>query len=249
MTTNSNGGFYDAGNSSKTPLLSNEFYNGKFASSLNFSVIEISIFCDSTYNLEIIYSPDGINDEFIETTTLLVVSNETLFYKFEPKMRYFKVRLENTGDNQNYLSLQCILKSSFIYELINNLNQNVNIISPLSGGGVLISNPELTNIYNVVNSKGFKILWSGVSTGIGGLSAIVNLSDKNVKNLTFMGNCDNATIITVQFSNDNLTYYDSQYSYNLSSAGDFGFNIACCPYYTRLKSSLDVIASVIINYC
>ena len=111
------------------------------------------------------------------------------------------------------------------------------------------TNTKLTNIYNVVNSKGAGTLWNNVNTGANGLSDSIDLSNKKVSNLTFMGNCNGATLLTVQFSSDNTNYFDSQYSYNLTGAGDVGFNINGCPNYLRMKSSNDVVATLLINYC
>ena len=112
-----------------------------------------------------------------------------------------------------------------------------------------VTNSDITNIYDVVNSRGSSTLWFGSPTGSNGVSLAVNLSSKNIKNISFMGYISGDTMLTVQFSNDNTTFYDSQYSYTLSSAGDVGFNLACCPNYLRLKSSNDRTATIIVNYC
>jgi hypothetical protein len=112
-----------------------------------------------------------------------------------------------------------------------------------------VTNADITNIYNVVNSRGSGTLWSGSATGAGGVSLAVNLTSKNVKNITFMGNCNGATLLTVQFSSDGTTYYDSQYAFTLSASGDVGFSLACCANYVRVKSSNNVTATLYINYC
>jgi hypothetical protein len=112
-----------------------------------------------------------------------------------------------------------------------------------------VTNSDITNIYDVVNSRGSSTLWFGSPTGTNGVSLAVNFSSKNIKNISFMGYISGDTVLTVQFSNDNTTFYDSQYSYTLSSAGDVGFNLACCPNYLRLKSSNDRTATIIVNYC
>lgn len=112
-----------------------------------------------------------------------------------------------------------------------------------------VTNSDITNIYDVINSRGSSTLWFGSPTGSNGVSLVVNLSSKNIKNISFMGYISGDTVLTVQFSNDNTTFYDSQYSYTLSTAGDVGFNLACCPNYLRLKSSNDRTATIIVNYC
>jgi hypothetical protein len=111
------------------------------------------------------------------------------------------------------------------------------------------TNTNLTNTYNLLNTKGSSVLWNNVSSGVNGLSTAVNLSNIKISNMTFMGKSSGATLFTIQFSNDGVTYYDSQYSYNFSGAGSFGFNISGCPNYLKMKSSNDVVANAIINYC
>ena len=108
---------------------------------------------------------------------------------------------------------------------------------------------NLIDTYELLNTKGSATLWNNVPSGVGGFSSAVNLSDKKIFNMTFMGKSSGATLFTIQFSNDGTTYYDSQYSYNFTGAGSFGFNINGCPNYLRMKSSNDVIANAFINYC
>lgn len=110
-------------------------------------------------------------------------------------------------------------------------------------------NTNLINTYNILNTKGTATLFNNVSTGVNGFSAAVDLSNKKIFNITFMGKSSGATLLTVQFSSDGVTYFDSQYSYNFTGAGSFGYNINGCPNYLRMKSSNDVIATVIVNYC
>lgn len=104
-----------------------------------------------------------------------------------------------------------------------------------------------TNIYDKVNSKGQSQIFNGAS-GVNGVSSAVDVSTKHLRNITVFGNSNGATTLTVQFSNDNVNYYDSQYSYITSSASDFGFNITASPYYFRLKSSNNVTLVAYVNY-
>jgi hypothetical protein len=133
---NSNAGVFNAQNSSIVPIVSDDLFNGIFSSCLNFSVIEVSVKTDTIYNLSIAYSPDGINDEFTQLITLPTASTDTLFYKFEPKMRYFRIILENVDAiDQTFLSLQCLLKSSFVYLPAASIGDAVSIVSPVDGDG------------------------------------------------------------------------------------------------------------------
>ncbi len=247
-TINSNGGFFEALNSSVVPLNSGDIFEGIYNSCLNFSTIEVSVKTDTIYDISVIYSADGTNNEFIENISMVAVSADTLFYKFEPKMRYFKIKLENTDiTNQTELSLQCLLKSSFVYSVASGGASNVNIISPLSGGGVAVTNSDITNIYNVVNSRGTVQLYNG-STATP--SSSLNLSNVNNKSITVYGSVDAGCILTLEMSNNNINFYKSQYSYTLASLGDFGFCIAgFCPKYLRVSSNNNVNCILYVDYC
>jgi hypothetical protein len=106
---------------------------------------------------------------------------------------------------------------------------------------VVISNPA-------VNSRGGQTLWATTSTGAGGFSASADLANKAVLNLTFYGNSNTATVFTVQFSNNGTTWYSSDYTHTLVTAGDWGFSITASPFYVRLTSSVNVSCNAILNY-
>lgn len=111
----------------------------------------------------------------------------------------------------------------------------------------LATQSTLASIYNTINTKGQAQLFNG-STGENGASFAVDISSKNVRNLTFYGNSSDATTLTVQFSNDNINFFDSQYSYKISQSSDFGFTISSSSYYFKLKSSNNVNLVAYVNY-
>jgi hypothetical protein len=105
-------------------------------------------------------------------------------------------------------------------------------------------------IYKNVNSnnKGSVQIWNGSNTGASGFSTPVYLN-QNSANITCFGNVGAGTTLTLQLSNDNLNYFDSQYSITTSSSQDIGFSVpASSILYTRLKSSNDVEVSLFLNY-
>lgn len=343
---NSNSGFFNAQNSTNVTLKADEVFEGLYSSTLNYSTIEISVKCDTHYNLSVIYSPDSVNDEYTESEDITEVLTETRFFKFEPKMRFFKVRLTNIDSvDMSELSLNCIQKSSFVYS-VSNVENSVSIANPLNmdgsvrvGGdlnlsgdvnanitnddlnviitntesiGVIVNNTEpvpisndnidnlsfdafdnlnininnvnsnfLTNnglrVYNVsdvpiINSstqtflnvldstvnnnlvavknditksnKSSTALWASQLTGVAGVSLPANLTTINQTNITIFGNVSGATNLIVQFSIDNTTYYDSQYSFNSSAGGDVGFNIQSSVNYVRVKSTNDITCTL-----
>lgn len=146
--SNTNSGSFNAQNSSVVALIAGGIFEGQYSSCLDFSTISVSLNCDSNYHLDVYYSHDGFNDDYIENI-VGVTPSSTQFYVLEPKMRYFKIKLTNTSVNaQTYLTLQTILKSSFVYATLNvDISGQVVDISgqvvDISGQSVSISNSVL----------------------------------------------------------------------------------------------------------
>lgn len=237
--SNTNAGSFNAQNSSVVPLDAGDVFTGLYSSTLDFSVITVSLNCDSKYNLDVYFSHDGFNDDSIQSIIVSSVPAETQFYVFEPKMRYFKLKLTNTSSTQTYLTLQTILKSSFIYQDLSGLNVVNNALN----------NCITNNQVNIKNSgRHNQVLWATSATGINGVSAIANMSDHNIKTISIYGNSDGASIFTLQFSNNGTTFYDSGYTITITPA-DFGSSFQISPRYLRLKSSNSVGTNTIINAC
>jgi len=183
---NSNSGHYDNLNSSTVPILEGESFIGRYSSCLNFALIEISVNCDSTYDLSLVFSPDGVSDEFTQTYSNDIVSADTLFYRFEPKMRYYKVVLFNKDNiNQTSLSLQCLLKSTNIYQqdsvglvtIAGPLNQNGSVFV---GGSFDISGQVVDISGQVVDISGQVVDISGQVVDISGQTVLVDISGQVV---------------------------------------------------------------------
>jgi len=246
-------------NQTFTALKNNCFYNGKTDDVLAYSSFTLNI--TSSNLCKIIINQSNDNKNIITTTVNYTDVDNLTVYSANLSSRYIYFQILNdSGTDSTSLGFTVLYKST----ATSGGSSDVTIVGPLNGSSVAVkgtvdvnnfpgsypvTNTDLTNIYNVVNSRGSGVLWSGSSTGAGGVSLAVNLSTKNVKNITFMGNCNGATLLTVQFSNDGTTYYDSQYAFTLSASGDVGFSLACCPNYVRVKSSNNVTATLYINYC
>lgn len=156
----------------------------------------------------------------------------------------------------------------FIYFIVQNssatnqsyLNFSVKYVSTTVSSNTSSSNVNITNTqlpvsqygnWNVaINSiaKGNSTLWDSVNTGINGTSSSLNLSNSTQTNITFFGTVSGATNLIVQFSLDGTNFYSSQYSYNVSTSGQIGFNIQASPYYCRLLSTNDITAKIIATY-
>ena len=95
---------------------------------------------------------------------------------------------------------------------------------------------------NVISSN----LWNNVSTGVGGVSSLINATFNN-RDYLFFGSVSGATVLTVQVSNDFANWYDTQYSYTSSSAAGFGFSVSLVAQFVRLKSSANITATAYCN--
>ena len=76
----------------------------------------------------------------------------------------------------------------------------------------------------------------GTSIGAGGVTpAIFNY--QNYKTVSIFGNTLAATNLTIELSADGINYYDTQYTYTIGAAGDYGFALSLPFSYFRIKSS------------
>jgi hypothetical protein len=233
-------------NSTNVPLQSGQEFSGAYYDNiLDYSQINISINCDTGYDLTYYYSQDKINVSY-QTTQSILASSETQFYKAIPLERYFKISITATDGDMTNLNVQTIYKLNVNYSVGNGTSSDVNIVSPVNNNGdVKVSD---TQIYNLLNTKGTSQLFNGVISA-GDKSSTLDISSKKINNLSFYGNQDsNGNILTVLFSNDGTTFYNSQYTYsfNSSSSGDFGFNIQCSTLYVSVSSAN---ACNLILYC
>jgi hypothetical protein len=93
----------------------------------------------------------------------------------------------------------------------------------------------LTNIYNCVNTRGSGIFIQG-AIDANTNSSYIDLSTIPIKCLTIYGVASDACILSVYFGPDNENFYKSQYTYQLTSAGNFGFSLNACPKYICIQS-------------
>jgi hypothetical protein len=242
---NGNSGHFDQLNSSIIPLDSESLFIGSFSSCLNFAVIDVSVKCDSSYNLKINYSHDGVTEDYSEVYDVSGIISDTTFYRFDPKMRYYRIKLTNTDSvSQTVLILQTLLKSTNTY-VVTPSSSDVNIVSPLNLDGSVKIGGEVDVSGNVYDGSSLKVVqagsfqtttvWNNEATSPGDVSQPVG-GVYPVSNITVYGYSSSNAVIALQFAIDNESaYYTSQYLYTISGAGDFGFALAgCCAPVVRL---------------
>jgi hypothetical protein len=146
--------------------------------------------------------------------------------------------------------------------IINNLSCNTTITSTIKSRFVKIGITsgvttgkriyDVTYITNentqyVVKPRGSGIFWNNATVITNELSNAINLSSSPTSNLTIYGTSSNNVTICLQFSNDGVTYYNTQYTYAIS-VNDFGFNIVAAPNYIRLITNGATTITAILNY-
>lgn len=267
-------------NSTIIPLLDGTTFTGSaYDNILDFVEINISIKCDTGYDLTYIYSQDKLSIDY-QTTQSISAQADTQFYKITVKDRYFKLQIDATDGDMSVLNVQTIYKTSTTYTVSNGPSSNVVITNPLnldgsvfvggsfdisgqtvdiSGQTVLVSgtvsvdlsgssfteenlnvnvvNTIDTDVYGLLNNQRQSAqVWTGIQVAQNEVSSSINPASTSYCNTTLScyGSSTEAAVIAIQFSNDDTTFYTTQYQYTLS-AGDFGFSIPCSASAIRLK--------------
>jgi len=118
-----------------------------------------------------------------------------------------------------------------------------------TSGALNINSSVLSNIYTLLNTRGTETLFNNSNSEN---SPSVNFTNLNIKSITIYGSSSSATTLTIQCSNDNSTWYSSQYTIVLSSGTSFGFGLSgFCPRYLRLHNQNFATSAITayIDYC
>ena len=239
-----------------TPLQAGRVFIGTYDTVIPFSTAVVSCLSDTECVISAFQSQNKVQtsqqtfnvEAGVRFTTQIQISNPYL---------YFTVRNSSALINGTQLSFTVIYHETQI--LSPSSGGDTNIFD--STGSPIVSTSGKLQVQDVTaeaslasidakltTSRGGQVLWATPSTGAGGFSESENLTGKAVVNLTFYGNSNLATVLTVQFSNNGTTWFSSQYTYTLTSGGDWGFSIPVSPFYVRLTSSANVACNAILNY-
>ena len=103
-------------NSTIVPLQNSQSFIGTYYDNIiDFSEINISIFCDTGYELTFYFSQDKINTNYTESQSVAYSAN-TLFFRVPPLERYFKIGITATDGNMSVLNIQTKYKSNITYQ-------------------------------------------------------------------------------------------------------------------------------------
>jgi hypothetical protein len=144
-------------------------------------------------------------------------------------------------DKRNPLNIQFNLGSRFFKLALFNLENQAQTVLNLQ---TIYSN---LHVPQAIESGQFKVWNNSTLIGSNQPSIAYNSNFRNTI-FTFFGNASAATILTVQLSNDNINYYNTQTTYTVSSAGGFGFSYQGVFNYIRLISSNAITITTFINF-
>lgn len=132
-------------NSTIVPLDVSGVFTGQYDNILDFAEINVSIKCDTSFQLECIYSTNKDNENFVLTNAISASAN-TQFFKFDPLERYFKLRITNdSSGNMTELNVQTIYKTSTAFTSDFNVDISGQVVDisgqvvDISGQSVLVS--------------------------------------------------------------------------------------------------------------
>jgi len=163
--------------------------------------------------------------ELYESTNAANISNTKVYYV----------------DKNKSLNIQFNLNARYFKLRLDNLeNQNQTLLNLQ----VIYSNFHITQ---AIDSGSFKI-WNASVLSTSNQSSIAYNSNFKNSLFTFYGSSSNATVLTVQLSNDGVNWYNTQTTYTLSAAGDFGFTYSTVCNFIRLKSDAATTITAFINF-
>ena len=144
-------------------------------------------------------------------------------------------------DKNTSLNIQFNLNARYFKLRLDNLENQAQTVLNLQ---TIYSN---LHVPQAIESSQFKIWNNSVLATSNQPSIAYNSNFRNTL-FSFFGNASAATILTVQLSNDNVNWYNTQTTYTISAAGNFGFSFQGVFNYIRIISSAAVTITTFINF-
>ena len=113
--------------------------------------------------------------------------------------------------------------------------------------GINVTNASLTvNVQNTTNTGG--TLWNSATVANGDTSAVVNMTGV-IKNVyTFMGSSSDQAVLTLQYSADGVTFYNSQTIITITPGATFALDIQTSAGYVQFQASGIMTTSTITAF-
>jgi hypothetical protein len=156
--------------------------------------------------------------------------------------------IDSTNNSLNVYNIKNLSQTtdsikSYLYD------SNGNDINADNNGNLYITSSRLDDIYNLLNTRGSATLFNNSNSEN---SSVVDFTNKKITSITIYGTCSAATTLILQCSNNNSTWYSSQYMITINSESAFGFSLTgFCPKYFRLYNQNFVTSAVTayVDYC
>ena len=144
-------------------------------------------------------------------------------------------------DKNKSLNIQYNLNARYFKLKLNNLENQAQTLLNLQ---VIYSN---LHVPQAIESGSFKIWNASVLSAINQPSISYNSNFKNSL-FTFYGSSSAASVLTVELSDDNVNWYNTQTTYTQSAPGEFGFSYSGVFNYIRLISSAATTITAYLNF-
>jgi hypothetical protein len=227
-------------NTSNVPLNTGGLFIGAYESVVEYSSIVISIFSDTE---NIISCYQSLNKQLANVSVFTGVANVQSTFIISPVILpyvYFTVR-NSSVSNQTILNFSVAYKNSAFSTAGTGADVNItNAFIPVSQYGTWSLEPTKTS----------SSIWNNAVVSAGDYSInYANANTINNQSVSVFGHSSNPTIVSIVVSNDNISYFTTQYTYNVLEDADFGFSLVLPFKYLKLSSSEATTISANVCFC
>lgn len=204
-------------NRTTTPLLASQTFSGEVDNTLNYTNCDVSLIANTKVQIRIYGSITGQTWAQIFDT---IVDAGTQFFQtlliYHPFLR------------SEVKNMEAVNQTSINYQLIYREHSHAFALTD-----VTVQNPIGIIDYQRVSAT----VWNAIPVSAGSNSLSVALNTSKFTTLSVYGSINIASTLTIQFSIDDTNWFDSQYSFAITSVtgADFGATIPCAVSYVRLK--------------
>lgn len=237
-------------NKTFTPLQAGRAYIGLYEKVDAYSSCVLSIISDQNCLVTMYQSQNKTTEYSVNYSYTTPNVQYTMPIQLTAPYVYFVVRNEGSVA-QTYLNFTIIYKTAYnqtgatnIFDsngntLLSDGSGNLGVkldavdASLVQSGGIkaYITNGSLP--FSPAVQRATATLWNASSITTGAMSANLDCSAISSDNISIYGTTSGSGTITVRFSADNTTFYQTQYS-SVLSAGEFGFSIPMSAPYVSL---------------
>lgn len=208
VATVSQNAVVDGANSSSTVLGAAGAFTGRAEDVSIYAAVNVFAFADQAGTLFVEFSVDGTNWD--KSNSFAVTASTASIQSLAPSAQFVRVRYVNGATPQTVFRLQTF------YQPLPPAAPTTVTVTPLAVG--LHANA-----------------WNAAAVGVNGVSNSVDC--QYVDTISIFGNVNGNTTISVQESQDNVNFYDTDTLAITNGGGNFGIRVESGARYLRLKSS------------